>query len=78
MNTFILSAMGSNSHFVLAFFGTVIAFAFLLNAYYKIKEFNKHRTKIWFDNDTVIVSDENAHVHSRNMTEMKTEQQKDL
>ena len=71
MDTSILAALSSDSHFVLAFFGTVIAFAFILNGYYKVKEYNRHSKKIWFDNDTIIVSDENCHVHAKNMKEMK-------
>ena len=71
MNTVILAALSSDSHFVLAFFGTVLAFAFCINVYYKVKEYNRHTKKIWFDNDTIIVSDENCHVHAKNMREMR-------
>lgn len=71
MNTIILAALSSDSHLVLAFFATVIAFAFGLNAYHKVKDYNSHSKKIWFDNDTIIVSDENCHVHPKNMKEMK-------
>ena len=46
-------------------------FAFSLNVYYKVKDYNRHSKKVWFDNDTIIVSDENCHVHAKNMKEMK-------
>ena len=71
MDTIFLAALSSDSHLVLAFFGTVIAFAFFLNVYYKVKDYNRHSKKVWFDNDTIIVSDENCHVHAKNMKEMK-------
>ena len=71
MNTTILAALSSDSHLVLTFFGTVIAFAFILNVYHKVKEYNRHAKKVWFDNDTIIISNENSHVHAKNMKEMK-------
>ncbi len=71
MDTIILAALTSDSHLVLSFFATVIGFAFILNVYHKIKDYNRHSKKVWFDNDTIIVSDENCHVHARNMKEMK-------
>ena len=71
MNTTILAALSSDSYLVLSFFATVIGFAFSLNVYYKVKEYNRHSKKVWFDNDTIIVSNENCHVHAKNMKEMK-------
>lgn len=73
MNTTILSAINSNSYLVLAFFATIIGFAFTLHAYHKIKDFRKLSKKVWLDNDSIIMSNENTHVHAKNMKELKKE-----
>lgn len=74
MNTTFLAALSSDSNLVLAFFATVFGFAFILTAYHKIKDYNQHKKKVWIDNDTIIISDENTHVHSRNMKELNSPQ----
>ncbi len=39
--------------FIIAFFTTVIVFSLGLNAYYKLKDYNKDDKTVWQDGDSV-------------------------
>lgn len=45
--------------FAIAFFTTVILFSLVLNAYYKIKAYNKKEKTVWQDGDSVRIKGEN-------------------